>query len=72
LLVACIIADNRCRVLHKILYQVLCKTPAAQQRAAGAFLSAVYSYGNTAQFPPDGLSTAPAAAARHLRRQNAR
>ncbi|WP_294811551.1 hypothetical protein, partial [uncultured Gemmiger sp.] len=23
--------------------------------------------GNTAQFPPDGLSTAPAAAARHLR-----
>ncbi|MFQ7735473.1 MAG: hypothetical protein ACLRID_08800, partial [Subdoligranulum sp.] len=37
MLVACIIADNRCRVLHKILYQVLCKTPAAQQRAAGAF-----------------------------------
>ena len=29
-------------------------------------------YGNTAQFPPDGLSTAPAAAARHLRCQNAR
>ena len=28
--------------------------------------------GNTAQFPPDGLSTAPAAAARHLRCQNAR
>ena len=27
---------------------------------------------NTAQFPPDGLSTAPAAAARHLRCQNAR
>ncbi|WP_291226089.1 hypothetical protein, partial [Gemmiger sp.] len=27
--------------------------------------------GNTAQFPPDGLSTAPAAAARHLRCQNA-
>ncbi|MGB5001665.1 MAG: hypothetical protein WBO61_02410, partial [Gemmiger qucibialis] len=24
-------------------------------------------YGNTAQFPPYGLSTAPAAAARHLR-----
>ncbi|HRM61602.1 MAG TPA: hypothetical protein PK703_05775, partial [Gemmiger qucibialis] len=44
MLVACIIADNRCRVLHKILYQVLCKTPAAQQRAAGAFLSAVYFY----------------------------
>ena len=31
-----------------------------------------YLYGNTAQFPPDGLSTAPAAAARHLRCQNAR
>ena len=28
--------------------------------------------GNTAQFPPYGLSTAPAAAARHLRCQNAR
>ena len=28
--------------------------------------------GNTAQFPPDGLSTAPATAARHLRCQNAR
>ena len=28
--------------------------------------------GNTAQFPPNGLSTAPAAAARHLRCQNAR
>jgi len=28
--------------------------------------------GNTAQFPPCGLSTAPAAAARHLRCQNAR
>ena len=27
---------------------------------------------NTAQFPPCGLSTAPAAAARHLRCQNAR
>ena len=30
------------------------------------------SKGNTAQFPPCGLSTAPAAAARHLRCQNAR
>ena len=28
--------------------------------------------GNTAQFPPCGLSTAPAAAVRHLRCQNAR
>ena len=32
----------------------------------------LFYYGNTAQFPPDGLSTAPAAAARHLRCQNAR
>ena len=32
----------------------------------------LYIIGNTAQFPPDGLSTAPAAAARHLRCQNAR
>ena len=30
------------------------------------------SYGNTTQFPPYGLSTAPAAVARHLRCQNAR
>ena len=30
------------------------------------------SRGNTAQFPPDGLSTAPAAAAHRLRCQNAR
>ncbi|MCO7110201.1 Asp23/Gls24 family envelope stress response protein [Gemmiger formicilis] len=30
------------------------------------------SKGNTAQFPPYGLSAAPAAAARHLRCQNAR
>ena len=31
-----------------------------------------FSMGNTAQFPPYGLSTAPTAAARHLRCQNAR
>ena len=36
------------------------------------FLLHKYPLGNTAQFPPDGLSTAPASAARHLRRQNAR
>ena len=28
-----------------------------------------FVYGNTAQFPPCGLSTAPAAAARHLRNE---
>ena len=32
----------------------------------------VNTKGNTAQFPPYGLSTAPTAAARHLRCQNAR
>jgi len=32
----------------------------------------LFYYGNTAQFPPDGLSTAPAAAARHLRCQTRR
>ena len=36
----------------------------------GAVLAIIL--GNTAQFPPCGLSTAPAAAARHLRCQNAR
>ena len=34
--------------------------------------SPVETLGNTAQFPPSGLSTASAAAARHLRCQNAR
>ena len=36
------------------------------------FLLHKYPLGNPAQFPPDGLSTAPASAARHLRCQNAR
>ena len=31
-----------------------------------------FTLGNTAQFPPYGISAAPAAAARHLRCQNAR
>jgi len=39
------------------------------QAGSGLF---VLILGNTAQFPPSGLSTAPAAAARHLRCQNAR
>jgi len=42
-----------------------------QQRIKG-IKSRKMPLGNTAQFPPDGLSTAPAAAARHLRCQNAR
>ena len=37
-----------------------------------AAVKRIFPYGNTAQFPPYGLSTAPAAAARHLRCQNAR
>ena len=41
-------------------------------RAATKILSRLQIKGNTAQFPPCGLSTAPAAAARHLRCQNAR
>ena len=36
------------------------------------WVSPLWFYGNTAQFPSYGLSTAPAAAARHLRCQNAR
>jgi len=42
-----------------------------QQRIKG-IKSRKMPLGNPAQFPPDGLSTAPAAAARHLRCQNAR
>jgi hypothetical protein len=46
---------------------------AGQARHTGWCGDAPYKrYDNTAQFPPDGLSTAPAAAARHLRCQNAR
>ena len=50
------------------------KSPARQAvtmaRPCRGFLD--FILGNTAQFPPYGLSTAPAAAARHLRCQNAR
>jgi hypothetical protein len=50
------------------------------QTKAADFLSAAFfarmywkkAKGSTAQFPPYGLSTASAAAARHLRCQNAR
>jgi len=41
-------------------------------RRTNMILYSLLFIGNTAQFPPDGLSTAPAAAARHLRCQNAR
>ena len=41
-------------------------------RTAWGAVFATRSYGNTAQFPPCGLSAAPAAAARYLRCQNAR
>ena len=50
----------------------------AGKRRSSAILADSYAallylpLGNTAQFPPNGLSTAPAAAARHLRCQNAR
>ena len=50
----------------------------AGKRQSSAILADSYAallylpLGNTAQFPPYGLSTAPAAAARHLRCQNAR
>ena len=43
------------------------KAPALQQRAF-AHNTGNYSYGNTAQFPPNGLSTAPAAAALRIMR----
>jgi len=50
-----------------------CKNaPAAAKSRARAFVFHNITLGNTAQFPPCGLSTAPAAAARHLRCQNAR
>ena len=39
----------------------------------GSYETVSYTHlGSTAQFPPDGSSTVPAAAARHLRCQNAR
>jgi len=36
------------------------------KQAQAHFIGNAVTYGNTAQFPPCGLSTAPAAAARHL------
>ena len=65
-------------------YAVRISQPAAAYAGAGSLypinnvsrpissLGQLFSQGNTAQFPPSGLSTAPAAAARHLRCQNAR
>ena len=53
--------------------QKIAQTPPLKQDFVGrgrSFYS--FIYGNTAQFPPSGLSTASAAAARHLRCQNAR
>ena len=53
--------------------QKIAQTPPPKQDFVGrgrSFYS--FIYGNTARFPPYGLSTAPAAAARHLRCQNAR
>ncbi len=53
--------------------QKIAQTPPPKQDFVGrgrSFYS--FIYGNTAQFPPSGLSTASAAAARHLRCQNAR
>ena len=44
--------------------------PALSAKAVRRVLTV--TQGNTAQFPPYGLSTTPAAAARHLRCQNAR
>ena len=43
-----------------------------QPVAQSTHMDGGYFGGNTAQFPPSGLSTASAAAARHLRCQNAR
>ena len=54
----------------KIPFGVYTKKSRAFDSSAFAFYGDFL--GNTAQFPPCGLSTAPAAAARHLRCQNAR
>ena len=65
------------RSLQLILYcganiQMICRAgcPHPSEEATPLLLNK--PFGNTAQFPPDGLSTVPAAAARHLRCQNAR
>ena len=54
----------------KIPFGVYTKKSRAFDSSAFAFYGDFL--GSTAQFPPCGLSTAPAAAARHLRCQNAR
>ena len=70
-------------VFHKVVRELSSlRYPLAATRIALRGLCALAScfylrqrpdfYGNTAQFPPYGLSTVSAAAARHLRCQNAR
>ena len=64
---AVLAARRNCGVAQEI--PIKCKSRAVKSSAFafyGDFL------GNTAQFPPYGLSTAPAAAARHLRCQKRR
>ncbi|MDD6425807.1 MAG: hypothetical protein PUF92_10135, partial [Subdoligranulum variabile] len=50
----------------------MCPRGVVNGRGLEKACKSVPPYGNTAQFPPNGLSTAPAAAAQHLRCQNAR
>ena len=62
---------------HSLCFTFLSRCPRTQHYSHSLFDCStatfkLYSKGNTAQFPPNGLSTAPAAAARHLRCQNAR
>ena len=52
------------------IYLINIVRPPHVGRAATKIPSRLQIKGNTAQFPPCGLSTAPAAAARHLRCQN--
>ncbi|MCF7633712.1 hypothetical protein L3K78_12840, partial [Oscillospiraceae bacterium SCCA1] len=66
-------AETTSKILHfwprgGVYFANGCKNaPAAAKSRARAFVFHNITLGNTAQFPPCGLSTAPAAAARHLR-----
>jgi len=71
LFAACSVPWLLCRMECVVTSKQTGPNPGTAMVQAGSGLF-VLILGNTAQFPPSGLSTAPAAAARHLRCQNAR
>ena len=74
--IAVLRGKNHSAVITALVGQMAAADGATHKTAllfsSGITQKTTIALGNTAQFPPCGLSTAPAAAARHLRCQNAR